>query len=746
MTGAARRDESAAAHGARWITVAFVIVGLLNYGYSLMLTRLLDVAAYSRFAAGQGLILWASTVATVSVPWVLAQSMARARSDTERGAAIRFAMLASAGSGVVAAVVVGVIATRFGGLPAALAVSGSTFVVFLGTATTGWLQGRQRMRTLSALYVGENVLKNLAGLLLVIVAGRRETGALAAFGIGGIVMLLRWPRAPQGAGRPWVAVLANRGLWSRTFRIAGLQGMVSLFAVLDVVLVALLPGDRAVAASYQASAALSRIPLFVAGAVATAFFPLLSRHATGGTIAARAVRMYTAVALPLTAVLATMPAALLAAVFPAQYGAMATLLKFTAVAGLAAGGVALATAFFQAADDYSCLPWLGAGLAGYVAALLAGWRTGGITGLAAGAALGAVATLALLGYRLVRREGRGLLAGVPLVEPLVAAGVLVLLRPLPVLWLVAAALVGLRAGVRFGRPGARHARRPVWGAPRRRKIESQPAVALLTDTVWRGTAREASDAELRRALPLARRNRVEGRLARAYPEQLPRVLAEIRMASELFTRNLHQATDHLQHAGIPAVLIKGGLRGDYVCTGIDLVVSEQDWHSALTALAGWSNLAGWSERSAVDQLERSTRALFRPPTGPGLCLHTGLSWFGVPVLPAGGLLARARRNGHGVLVPTAADYLRIWLAHALYQGLALDLCLLLAVRDLMRPAVVTDARAAASQEGWSASFDSALATAGGAIDLLDRGLPVDLPVPLGAPPVVVGQRRGVVTR
>src|ERR1039458_4495785 len=158
----------------------------------------------------------------------------------------------------------------------------------------------ERMRTLSALYVGENVLKNLAGLLLVIVAGRRETGALAAFGIGGIVMLLRWPRAPQGAGRPWVAVLANRGLWSRTFRIAGLQGMVSLFAVLDVVLVALLPSDRAVAASYQASAALSRIPLFVAGAVATAFFPLLSRHATGGTIAARAVRMYTAVALPLT--------------------------------------------------------------------------------------------------------------------------------------------------------------------------------------------------------------------------------------------------------------------------------------------------------------------------------------------------------------------------------------------------------------------------------------------------------------
>jgi hypothetical protein len=48
----------------------------------------------------------------------------------------------------------------------------------------------------------------------------------------------------------------------------------------------------------------------------------------------------------------------------------------------------------------------------------------------------------------------------------------------------------------------------------------------------------------------------------------------------------------------------------------------------------------------------------------------------------------------------------------------------------MRPAVITAARAEASREGWRAGFDGALAAAGGAIDRLDRGLPVDLPVPL----------------
>ena len=57
--------------------------------------------------------------------------------------------------------------------------------------------------------------------------------------------------------------------------------MVSLFVAIDVVLVAVLPGNRALAASYQASATLARVPLFVAGAVATAFFPSLSRRETG---------------------------------------------------------------------------------------------------------------------------------------------------------------------------------------------------------------------------------------------------------------------------------------------------------------------------------------------------------------------------------------------------------------------------------------------------------------------------------
>ena len=82
-----------------------------------------------------------------------------------------------------------------------------------------------------------------------------------------------------------------------------------------------------------------------------------------------------------------------------------------------------------------------------------------------------------------------------------------------------------------------------------------------------------------------------------------------------------------------------------------------------------------------------------------------------------------RKSRGGFLIPAPADYLRIWLAQALFQNLALDLSGLLAVCDLLHPSVIRVARAEASREGWRADFDGALAAAGGAIDSLDRGLP-----------------------
>ncbi|GAA1505133.1 hypothetical protein GCM10009730_05390 [Streptomyces albidochromogenes] len=792
---APRTDVVKAVHGARWFTAAALMVGAVNYGYALLLTRLLDVGSYARFAAGQGLLLSAATVATVTVPWVLAQALARSRSDAERGDAGRFAIITSIGGGLVVGSVVAAVATQFAGPATTMALALSTLLIYVTTVTAGWLQGQERMRTLSLLHVGEVVLKMAAGVFLVVALGLSDTGALAAFGIGALPLLLWWPSLPRGSGRPWRSATANRDLWRRAAGIACLQGLVALMAAIDVVLVTVLPADRPAAASYQASVTLSRVPLFVAGAVSMAFFPALSRRSAGSALSASALRMYVIGSVPLAAMLATVPGPVLTTVFPSDYSMMRSLLIFTAVTGFAIGSINLIVTFSQAADDYACARWQVVGLVVFTAAILTGWRIDGVRGIAIGGALGSVGALGQLLLRLIRRQGTGFLRRMPLLEPLLLAGVLALLHPFPVVWLIAATIIGVRAVERFlrrpgapdpaedlpevttpppptdpppgpgprgdgappGRPPGRATDEPAVRAPattaatttdepgtamtyqpadhstvRASGVEELPS-RLLVDSVWRGEVRPAGDAALRRALSLARDNQVEGRLARAYPRQLADVVREVDTANELFRRNLSEVTDRLHDTGIPTVLIKADLAGDYVYGNFDLVVPDGCWEAACDALEGW-----YVQRSTY-WLERSTKVLLEPPRGPAAHLHTAVSWFGVPVMSTARLFGRASPDGGAWMVPHPADELRIWLAHGLFQNLTLDLSELFALRELLVPDIVAEARREAAREGWLGGGARALAVAVDAMRSLDRGTPIRLPVPL---PVAASLRVG----
>jgi O-antigen/teichoic acid export membrane protein len=449
VTASVQRDEAVAVRGARWNTASYALAGGLNYAYALLLTRFLDAGAFSRFAAGQGLILCTSTAATVSVPWVLAQSLARARSDAERGDAVRFAIVIAIGGGLIAAAAVAVVAAQFGGGPMIAALAASTVAIFASTVTVGWLTGRERLRTLSVLTVGEAALKTVVGLILVAALGLGDTGALAAFGIGILPCLLWWPAVPRGARRLWRGATADRDLWRRAAGLASVQVLVVVMGAIDVVLVTVLPGPASAKASYQASAVLARVPLFLGSAISISFFPSLSRRRTDARFAAQALRMYAVIALPLTAVFATAPAAVLSTVFPARYSMIVLLLRFTAIAGFAVGAINLVTTFFQAANDYTCLAWQAVGLTFYLAGLLIGWSVGGTLGFAVGAAGGASIALVLIGLHLRRRLGAGVFRRLPILEPVIWAGALTLLRPYLALWLLAAAAAGLRAAERF---------------------------------------------------------------------------------------------------------------------------------------------------------------------------------------------------------------------------------------------------------------------------------------------------------
>lgn len=408
MTGAGRvaeraavlQDEVTAVHGARWIATAVVLVGALNYAYTLVLTRLLDVSGYATFAAGQGLVVCTAAVAVVTVPWMLAQALARARSDTERGEAVRFAVITAIAGGGVAALAVGCVAMEFASTPTTLVIAGSTLAIYITRVSAGWLQGTERLRTLAVLTTVEATLKFGIGLFFVWALGLGETGALAAFGIAVLPYVFFRPRRfGNGPRRPWRALTADRDLWRRAGGVASLQGVVALLAAMDIVLVAMLPTDRAAAASYQAAVMLGRVPLFLAGAVSIAFLPALSRRRSGDPLTASALRMYLTVALPLTVVAATVPGALITKIFPPGYAMVSTLMACTATSGLALGALALLVTFAQAVNDYACLRTLLVGLGLYVTALAVGWTTGGVLGMAIGGLCGTVAALVLLAVR-----------------------------------------------------------------------------------------------------------------------------------------------------------------------------------------------------------------------------------------------------------------------------------------------------------------------------------------------------------
>lgn len=723
-TGHVAREQRTAAHGALWVTVGMVSVGLSNYGYSLLLTHLLNVAEYAVFSAGQGLILWATNIATVSVPWVLAQSVARAKAERERNSAIRFAKLMSSGTGLIAGIVVGGIAIRLSGPETAAVVALSTFIIFLGTTTSGWLQGSERMRSLSLLFIAENALKNVSGMLLVTLAGLKGVGALAGFGIGGVAMLARWPRTRKDRGRSW-RELVSRQLLNRAIATAGAQGLVSLFVALDVVLVALLPGNRALAASYQASTTLTRIPLYIAAAVATAYFPTLSRQASNGVIAAQAIRLYTTTGLPLMAILATIPEFLVTKAFPASYGSVDLMLKYTAVTGLAAGGISLITTFFQAANKYSCLKWLAVGLAGYVIALITGWGIDGAMGLAAGGALGSTVALVIMGYRLVLSRGLVVLARIRILESAIAGTALVLTHSYWPLWLAAAFVFGLRAVMHFLRPSSRHEKLPRWATSRSAGIDKAVSVtSLLIDAIWREDAPERTEEQLSEMLVLGRLNGVEGKLAQLYPAQLADVLAEVRQATFRYSGVFREAARRLREAGIPAVYIEDGLSGFRIRGSIDLVIPRRYWRQVSRVLP---------ERDCI-YIQWTDMILLHPPAGPRVHIYPDLSWFGAQFLATNRLVARAVRTRDGFLVPSRVDYLCVLLGHALFQQCDLDLSQLVALWGLIRrPAVIMAARVEASRQGWLHGFDDMLALVGDSINRLEQGQEIELPV---RPPVL----------
>ncbi|MCI2239730.1 hypothetical protein MO973_41690 [Paenibacillus sp. TRM 82003] len=443
---AAGPDPTATAvlRDARWLSLAGVVVGLLNYVYSLGLTHVLPARDYAVFAAGQGVVLVAGTIAATSGAWVLAEALGRASTGLQRSRAVWFSTSLNVFLGLVAALLAAVVSSGFAPPRAVLVIALGAFLVFPAATAYGSLQGDGRLRLLAGARLGETVVKCAAGALLV-AAGAGAVGATAGFLAGSAVVVLAGLLLAGRRLRPARGALGVRTLWSSAAGVVAVQGLVALFAAVDQVVVAAVSADPAQAASYQTATIVARVPLFLAAAVAAAIHgAITTARGSAPEVVGAAVRNYFAAALPFAVVVATVPASLVQRVLPSGYGGATAVLPFAATAGVLLGAVALLATVLQAHGLHArAARTLGVGLAVHTAVLPVAHSTGGVTGMAVAAAAGTAATLLAL-LRTAPHEVRR--AFPPSLRTTVWCAVLVVVllvsRSWPLAWSTVAVLAG----------------------------------------------------------------------------------------------------------------------------------------------------------------------------------------------------------------------------------------------------------------------------------------------------------------
>jgi O-antigen/teichoic acid export membrane protein len=464
--GSRETSGTAVVRESRWLAASGVVVGLVNYAYSLLLTQLLAPGAFADFAAAQSLLLVCGTLATSSMPWVVARVLSEPdTSEQARRQVIWFSVVVNLLQGVLAAAVLCLIGARFLSPWSLVAVAVGTVAIFMTTTPGGWLQGTRRFDRLAFFRVLEVVVKLVVGAALVL-AGTRDTGALVGVAAGALVVVALGLVLMRSELHRAPGALRVRSLWSASLGNVGVQGLVAVLASTDVVLVAVLDGGSADSGSYQAAAILGRVPVFLAGALGAAAFPTLVASAREASdVRGTSVSSYSWLAGAYALALVTAPAVLVSLVFPGSYALVDEVLPWAAVSGLLVGMVNLVTTFFQAAARYRpAIRMLAVAVPAHLGVLLAGWVTADVRGIAVvSPVVPAVLVLALLRHP-VSRLPRPHSAAVVLtaVSVAVAAAALLASRAVPVLWVAVAAVVGL-AALRLAMR-----QRPTAGAHRRR--------------------------------------------------------------------------------------------------------------------------------------------------------------------------------------------------------------------------------------------------------------------------------------
>jgi O-antigen/teichoic acid export membrane protein len=425
-----------------------VLAGVINFAYSLSLTRALSQHDYSIFAAGQSLLLVSGALAVAAIPWVLAQELVVAEGDPlRRRAAIQFAFEVNFLGGLVAAVVVGLFSTTFTSWPTTGVLALGTLLLVLGSTGAGYLQGNGRMNALAVVGLAEFGTKAIFGVIAVFIVGLGINAALGAAAVGAAVLTglgLFYMRTELG----WIGRRPpSAHMWRSVAKIGGLQVIVALYSAADTVLAAALASTQAHAASYQVASALGRIPFFFSVALSTSAFPRLVNNPGNRHARVVALRAYLGLSIFFTVSLLTMPDEILQSLLPPGYSGLRGLLVYTAILGVAIGMLNLLTTFVQAQVSVrDCVVLLVDGLVIHCAAMYLGAHFDGTQGLAYGACAASLATVVMVAL-LPTERGAGRLA-LTSTRPILLLTFGGLLLPLCLfrnvtLWLIWAAVAGV---------------------------------------------------------------------------------------------------------------------------------------------------------------------------------------------------------------------------------------------------------------------------------------------------------------
>jgi O-antigen/teichoic acid export membrane protein/glycosyltransferase involved in cell wall biosynthesis len=455
---ATRFPASGEAEGARsvrrnagWLTLATVSVGATNFAYVLLLTWLLSNREYAEYAGIQALLLICGTASAASIPWVLTHRVPGA-GGVELDRVVSFAIAVTAIQGLIAAVIVGGIASGMTRSVFWIAGSAAMFI-FMAAAVVGFLQGHQRFRTVALLRVVEVAVK-VASALLLIRIGLGVAGAVAGFLVGSLAIVVLGGPPLLRRFRARVGFVLDRVLWREALGLASIQAAVAVLASLDLVIGTLFSRDTSSLTGYQVATVLSRVPFFLSVAISTAAFARMAGAGRGRQpqTMRTAVDVMGSSGLPVAFALATLPLAIAQVFLPGAYADRAIeYLPYTAAIALLASFTNVVTTFFQAEARFArCTSLLVAAIVIDASLIAAGLAAGGITGLAFGSLAGQILALALVSAAAWRVWGRAILPRPRLALVAVLVFPMLALQAHPIAWFAFSLLVcGVAASIAF---------------------------------------------------------------------------------------------------------------------------------------------------------------------------------------------------------------------------------------------------------------------------------------------------------